>query len=347
VSTSYQQQPHEWQQARHMAKAPAKKPAAGKAAPPAKADTPKVRSPFQKLRVRHKQQSTLSVLGPKERSLAHQLLPDPPLLKGQEVAAPPPDLTSIKQLGLPLSSRDVIRLTHDSLGVAAGQAVQLRPYVFSSIFQSAPAVADYVANALQAGAAWPRIERFFLSAVEAEPGVAAMRVQVKGRLGRKASMSSTKAWVKGAIRLQNLGDAVDYGTATALTRLGVLGVKVWVRYTKEAAAPATYRPHDRTPTYTTPLSTLLTMPRTPLPYKSSSAWWNTPGPSQPATNRTWEAVAPGYDPPAAAAVGLDVDQFLGAHDPLLFTSDAERQAFLARLPSEGAEQVVSSAEPSQ
>lgn len=58
-----------------------------------------------------------------------------------------------------------------------------RPYVFTNLFQSAPAVASYVANALEAGTPWPRIERFFLSSVEVDQGISAIRVQVKGRLG--------------------------------------------------------------------------------------------------------------------------------------------------------------------
>jgi hypothetical protein len=82
---------HDWHQTRHMAaKAAAKKPAAAVKAAPAKGDKPKVRSPFQKLRERHKKQATLSVLGPRERALAQQLLPDPPAPQGQDAAADPP-----------------------------------------------------------------------------------------------------------------------------------------------------------------------------------------------------------------------------------------------------------------
>lgn len=55
--------------------------------------------------------------------------------------------------------------------------------MFTNLFQSAPAVASYVANALESGTPWGRIERFFLSSVEADPSIAAIRVQVKGRLG--------------------------------------------------------------------------------------------------------------------------------------------------------------------
>lgn len=39
----------------------------------------------------------------------------------------------------------------------------------------------------QAGSAWPRIERFFLSASEVEKGIAGMKVQVNGRMGESAA----------------------------------------------------------------------------------------------------------------------------------------------------------------
>jgi ribosomal protein S3 len=56
--------------------------------------------------------------------------------------------------------------------------------VFSSLFQSAPAVAHYVAAALEAGTSWQRVERFFLASVEAERDLlAGIKVQVKGRIG--------------------------------------------------------------------------------------------------------------------------------------------------------------------
>ena len=59
-----------------------------------------------------------------------------------------------------------------------------RPFLFSNIFQSAPVVAAYVAAAMEAGYQWSRVERFFLSSVEADTSVRGIRLQVKGRLGR-------------------------------------------------------------------------------------------------------------------------------------------------------------------
>ncbi len=55
--------------------------------------------------------------------------------------------------------------------------------MFSNVFQSAESLAQYVANALETGMPWTRIERFLLSTVETDPNLAAIKVQVKGRLG--------------------------------------------------------------------------------------------------------------------------------------------------------------------
>eukprot|EP00983_Pelagomonas_calceolata_P110107 1159633-Pelagomonas_calceolata.AAC.3 len=76
---------------------------------------------------------------------------------------------------------------------------------------SAPAVASYVANALESGVTWPRIERFFLSSVEADPGIGAIRVQVKGRLG----------W-QGKVRLE-LGDCACQALETTAGQLHFQG----------------------------------------------------------------------------------------------------------------------------
>lgn len=40
-------------------------------------------------------------------------------------------------------------------------------------------------------------------------------------------MSAKKVWEAGEVRLNHLNDPVDYGSATALTRLGVLGGWGW------------------------------------------------------------------------------------------------------------------------
>jgi ribosomal protein S3 len=63
--------------------------------------------------------------------------------------------------------------------------------VFNNLFQSAPAVAQYVAAALEAGTTWNRVERFFLASFEEDRALAAIKVQVKGRMGERV----TGMWV--------------------------------------------------------------------------------------------------------------------------------------------------------
>lgn len=41
--------------------------------------------------------------------------------------------------------------------------------------------------------------------------------------GRKAGKASRKVWEWGDVNTRNLREAVDYGQATALTRMGALG----------------------------------------------------------------------------------------------------------------------------
>lgn len=45
------------------------------------------------------------------------------------------DLVSFKQIGLPFSQRDVLKLAHDSLSRTTGEHAHIRPFVFKDIFQ--------------------------------------------------------------------------------------------------------------------------------------------------------------------------------------------------------------------
>ena len=55
-------------------------------------------------------------------------------------------------------------------------------------------------------------------------------MRISGRLGRKASMATIKEWEHGDHSLSVTYTHVDYGAASALTRMGVTGGVVrWVR----------------------------------------------------------------------------------------------------------------------
>ncbi|KAL6748645.1 hypothetical protein V8C86DRAFT_2873285 [Haematococcus lacustris] len=299
------------------------------AAPPASAPVIKLAKPDNPmLRLKWRistRPNQLKIIQPELLETAKQLLPTP---SASDPDAPPPSLTGLSQVGVPLGRREVLQLMHDSLGGVAGQPVQLRPHVFTNIFQSAPVVAGYVANALEAGTAWNRIERFFLSCVEADPAVAALKLEVNGRMGRKATMASTKIWEQGELRLQDISEPIDYGAAVALTRLGTTGVKVWIRYHREAAAAVQSSKELR---LNAPLSQVLMAQRLPLPARvaGSSSWWARSGPQQPASHRSWEVFTPEFDPVTQMQ---SVGAWFRQQSPRVFTSAKERQKFLRSRP---------------
>lgn len=242
----------------------------------------------------------LKLLTEEQRELAEKLAmplykPEPPKLPGSaegneqeneaEVGA---EFTSLKQIGLPLDERDVITLLHENLSNLAGHHVHVRPYVFSSVFQSAPAVAAYVAAALEQGQTWPRLERLFLLCAETDPNVKGIRVIIRGRMGRtasKAEIASQKKFEYGAMSLATFRDFVDQGQACALTRFGLMGVNVWIRYHDHSIRQSYWKKQP----FKQPLHQVLTAKRERLPGLPCSGWWATSGPQQPLENETWKA----------------------------------------------------------
>ena len=60
-----------------------------------------------------------------------------------------------------------------------------------------------------------------------EAGAKGVRVCIKGRLGG-AEIARTEWLYKGALPLHTLRADIDYGTATAFTTYGTIGIKVWI-----------------------------------------------------------------------------------------------------------------------
>ncbi|PNH05760.1 30S ribosomal protein S3, partial [Tetrabaena socialis] len=302
----------------------------------------------------------LSLLNPQQRALAEMLVQrsaTPEAVDrggsaegGLDGAAVPEDmaLRGLGQLGLPLGRREVASLLSQSLSNAVGgtQQVHFQPFVFSNIFQSAPAAASYVAAALESGGQWNRVERFFLAAVEGEGGgsglVRGVRVQVRGRIGRKAEMAEKKIWQWGDIHLKDMSDRLDYGTAAANTRVGVLGVKVWIRYKRSAIKDLFFPPgggsHHRAAVAlgATPSLALGELfqaaaertSRVALPNRFSSvAWWERPATAQPPENRAWEVFTHDFKPEA----GERLDAYLrrSREGQRRFRTLAERRAYMA------------------
>ncbi|KXZ46922.1 hypothetical protein GPECTOR_39g416 [Gonium pectorale] len=353
--------------------------AAAKAAPPAPPPPPSAPANEHLLsagarlqRRRPERPDPLTLLTPQQRALAEALAAPPPPsatddASGAAAAVEPAaaaaadggggdggGLVGLGQLGLPLGPADVASLLQQSLGGAVGQGVAFRPFVFDNLFQSAPAAASYVAAALESGTGWARVERFFLAAVEAAGSGAlrGVRIQAKGRLSLKNDMAQTKAWQWGELKLQNPTSRLDYGAATALTRLGAVGVKVWISHGDSAIRdvffPRTGGSHYKAavPSGALPalrLDELYTAAvqrtaRLALPYGRfrTVAWWERPATAQPPTSGLLPASGgptglflPDYDPRA----GARLDSYLRRRREArrTFRSAGERRRYMETL----------------
>ncbi|KAG2446995.1 hypothetical protein HYH02_008149 [Chlamydomonas schloesseri] len=372
---------------------PAQKGAAAPPPPPvistAATTNPATRSAGARLRRNQPRLDPLTLLSPQQRELAESLaqmsrqaaLPPaatastPGAAASAEALTPAAEdaaaaaaaaaaapLRGLGEVPLPLRRREVAALVDAALSGSTGQPVHFQPFVFNDIFQSAPAAATYVAEALESGAAWGRIERFFLAAAEADGGrlVAAVRVEVAGRIGRKADMATTKSWAWGDLKLATLSEKLDYGAASANTRMGVLGIKVWIRYQPGVAAdryfPATGGSglHAPMPSGAAPALSLDQLYEAALARSSSSSssggraavpaagggggasaryasvgWWARPAGQQPAANRVQEVFTPEFNPKA----GDRLDAYLrrAAESRRVFRSAANRAEYMATV----------------
>jgi len=174
-----------------------------------------------------------------------------------------------------LAEADVAALMHEGLADVAGEAVTVAPFAFGDLFQSAPAAAGYIADCLETNFSWKQIEGFLNQCLAAEPGgpVRGMKVQIKGRLGKKADKASKRLWEHGLTSVFTFDDAVDFAEAAAHTRAGVIGVKVWLIYRPETLPVGDFTPADARPAPPA-LPALVAAPRKgPPPHAGSNVWW--------------------------------------------------------------------------
>ncbi len=89
-------------------------------------------------------------------------------------------------------------------------------------------VAQSIAEQLEGRVAFRRAMRKAVSAA-LKSGAKGIRIQCSGRLGG-AEMSRREWYREGRVPLHTLRAMIDYGTATANTKMGSCGVKVWIYY---------------------------------------------------------------------------------------------------------------------
>ncbi|MEG2413337.1 MAG: 30S ribosomal protein S3 [Clostridia bacterium] len=88
-------------------------------------------------------------------------------------------------------------------------------------------VAENIAQQLEKRTAFRRAMKQVISRTMKTSGIKGIKTMVAGRLDG-AEIARTESYHEGSIPLQTLRADIDYGTATAHTTFGAIGVKVWI-----------------------------------------------------------------------------------------------------------------------
>ncbi|MBE0564788.1 MAG: 30S ribosomal protein S3 [Krumholzibacteria bacterium] len=106
---------------------------------------------------------------------------------------------------------------------------------------SAMLVADHIAVQLEGRVSFRRAMKKSI-ATAMRMGAKGIKIRCAGRLGG-AEMSRVETYHDGSVPLHTLRADIDYGTATARTQYGAIGVKVWI--CKGEIFPAEYKEQQR------------------------------------------------------------------------------------------------------
>ncbi len=91
---------------------------------------------------------------------------------------------------------------------------------------SAKIMGEFAAQQLEARMPFRRVAKTLLQKVM-EKGATGIKVQISGRLGG-VDLSRSEKFSQGRVSLQTLRSDIDYHVTTALTKYGILGIKIWI-----------------------------------------------------------------------------------------------------------------------
>ncbi len=91
---------------------------------------------------------------------------------------------------------------------------------------SAKIMAEYVASQLEARMPYRKVVKNVLVKVM-EKGANGIKIQIGGRLGG-ADIARSEKFIDGRVSLQTFRSDIDYHYLQAMTKYGVLGIKVWI-----------------------------------------------------------------------------------------------------------------------
>ena len=91
---------------------------------------------------------------------------------------------------------------------------------------SAKIMAEYIASQLEARMPYRKVVKQVLSRVM-EKGSSGIKIQIGGRLGG-TDIARSEKFIDGRVSLQTFRSDIDYHYLQAMTKYGVLGIKVWI-----------------------------------------------------------------------------------------------------------------------
>ncbi len=121
---------------------------------------------------------------------------------------------------------EVEALRQELMKLTGGKAVGVNVAEVRHPEIDAQLVAENIARRIEMRASHRRVMK---RAVEnaMRTGAKGIKVQCKGRLGG-AEIARKEWYLKGQVPLQTIRSDIDYGFATAFTKWGTIGVKVWI-----------------------------------------------------------------------------------------------------------------------
>ncbi len=121
---------------------------------------------------------------------------------------------------------EVEALRQELIKLTGGKAVGVNVAEVPKPEIDAQLVAENIARRIEMRASHRRVMK---RAVEnaMRMGAKGIKVQCKGRLGG-AEIARKEWYLKGRVPLQTIRSDIDYGFATAFTKWGTIGVKVWI-----------------------------------------------------------------------------------------------------------------------
>ena len=91
---------------------------------------------------------------------------------------------------------------------------------------SAKIMAEYISSQLESRMPYRKVVKNVLSRVM-EKGASGIKIQIGGRLGG-TDIARSEKFIDGRVSLQTFRSDIDYHYMQAMTKYGVLGIKVWI-----------------------------------------------------------------------------------------------------------------------